>query len=104
MNYPPIRVLSFWREFFLGLWQIKTVLLCLLFILAGDLAAMAAVSPCREQGIREAIGWFFGNGSGIQQLSWRQMVACIGAATFGYIFLGLVLAVIVNAIRNAETS
>ena len=104
MDDPPVPVLKFWKEFFSLLWQIKTVLLCLLFLLAADLAAMASVSPCREQGIREAVGWFFGNGSGIQQLSWPQMVACIGAATFGYVFLGLLLAVIVNAIRKVEKS
>jgi hypothetical protein len=104
MEYRAIRVWAFWQAIARAFWQIRAVLVCLMMILAADIGVMVMVSSCPGRAVREAIGWFFGNGSGVQNLSWPQMVCCIMSAVFGYIFLGILLAVVVQAFRHAENS
>lgn len=102
MAIQPISVTSFSKAFAVGLWQIKLVLLGLLGILAIDIGIVVLVSTCRGRAAREAIGWFFGNGSGIQDLAWPQMFCCIISAVLGYIFLGVLLATAVQAFAKAD--
>jgi len=103
VTYVSISVGAFAKAFCLGLWQIKFVLLWIAIVLFLDVVAMGVVSPARGAGVREAIGWFFGNGSGVQILSRSQLGCCIFAATLGYIFLGTLLAVLTLSFKHAET-
>jgi len=99
MSYPSVSVSSFLKAILIGFWEVKAILALILVVLAADIVAMGELSPNWSSGVREAIGWFFGNGSGVQQLLWPQMVCCILAAIVGYLFLGVILAVVVEAFR-----
>jgi hypothetical protein len=82
-----------------GLWRI---VLLIIFLLALDLAALAFLTDfCFEQGVREGIAWFFGNGSGAQELTRFQLLLCVISALLGYVSLGIILTVVVRSLQNS---
>lgn len=87
------------------LWQgfrdIWTFWVCFVLVLGVDICGMRSASPDKVKATKEVIGWFFGNGSGAQLLSWNQMACCIVAAVLGYIFLGVTLFITVRAFQIA---
>jgi hypothetical protein len=88
----------FWK----GLWGVKSFWGFFFIAFGADIYAMRRTSTCQGKATREIIGWFFGNGSGVQDLSWLQLAYCIFAAILGYIFLGVTLFIIVRAFQMAS--
>jgi|ERR1017187_9896405 hypothetical protein len=79
----------------------------LLVLVAVFLAASIVVMVYCVDGLdtdkawRQGLSWFFGNGSQADTMPWLQLVGCMLCATLGYVFLGILLAVVVEGIKVA---